>query len=482
MMNYRRRLCALLCAAAMVLGLAGCTETVSVQTRADEPVQLTVWNYYNGDQLECFNDLVETFNETVGAEQGIHVVAYSQGSVNDLEANILDAAEGKVGAPELPNIFSAYADTSYRVDQMGLLADIAPYFTAEEREQYLEGYLAEGDFDQSGSMKLFPIAKSTELLFLNDTDWQVFAQATGADYSDLSTMEGLVETAAKYYEWTDAQTDTPDDGKALFGRDAMANYLLIGARELGGEVMSVDNGRMTVRLTVDVARKLWDCYYVPMVKGYYEATGRFRSDDIKTGNILAYVGSSSSATFFPEHVMTSDTEEHEIVLRVLPAPSFADGNAAAVQQGANMAVTNSSEAEVAASVVFLKWFTQPENNIRFAAGSGYLPVTHEASSIEAIEADGVELTERMHDILSCALDVVTTQPLYTSAAFANGADARKVLEYNLSDMAKADRATVEQRIAKGWSAAEAEAPFLTDEYFEEWYMDICSKLRAYQKN
>ena len=37
-------------------------------------------------------------------------------------------------------------------------------------------------------------------------------------------------TAGAYYDWTDAQTPEPDDGKALFGRDAMANYMLVGAR------------------------------------------------------------------------------------------------------------------------------------------------------------------------------------------------------------------------------------------------------------
>ena len=58
--------------------------------------------------------------------------------------------------------------------------DLAPYFTDEERAAYVDSYLTEGDFDDSGSIKIFPVAKSTELLFLNDTDWKLFAAATGA--------------------------------------------------------------------------------------------------------------------------------------------------------------------------------------------------------------------------------------------------------------------------------------------------------------
>ena len=61
-----------------------------------------------------------------------------------------------------------------------------------------------------------------------------------------------------------------------------------------------------------------------------------------------------------------------------------------------------------------------------------------------------------------------------------GSSARKVLEYGLSDLAAADRETVEQRIAEGQSAADAEAEFLTDDHFEAWYQDICSQLKQYE--
>ena len=57
---------------------------------------------------------------TTGREKGIRVESASQGSVSDLETNVMDAAQGKVGAAAMPNIFSAYADTAYALDQMGM--------------------------------------------------------------------------------------------------------------------------------------------------------------------------------------------------------------------------------------------------------------------------------------------------------------------------------------------------------------------------
>ncbi|MFQ9396599.1 MAG: extracellular solute-binding protein [Lachnospiraceae bacterium] len=126
---------------------------------------ITVWTYYNGDQLETFNSLVDKFNEGEGKKMGVTVESSSQGSVNDLETNVLASVEGKVGADEMPNIFSAYADTAYTVDQMGKIADISGYLTKEEKEKYVQNYIEEGDFSGNGSIKIFPVAKSTELLF-----------------------------------------------------------------------------------------------------------------------------------------------------------------------------------------------------------------------------------------------------------------------------------------------------------------------------
>lgn len=40
----------------------------------------------------------------------------------------------------------------------------------------------------------------------------------------------MTAAAQRYYEWTDSLTPEENDGKALFGRDAMANYM-IGRRE-----------------------------------------------------------------------------------------------------------------------------------------------------------------------------------------------------------------------------------------------------------
>lgn len=478
----QKKFMALCLAAAITMSLAGCGSKNNTPLDPKKPVTIEVWNYYNGDQLTAFDTLVKEFNETVGKEHGIIVKSSSQGSVNDLENNVLAAIRGDVGAAEVPNIFMAYADTAYAVDRMGGIVDLKEYLTQEEIDKYIDSYIKEGDFSGNGEIKIFPLAKSTEVMVLNKTDWDAFAAATGADYDDIASMEGLVKTAQAYYEWTDAKTpDVASDGKALFGRDAMANYMLIGSMQLGTEIFQVSDGKLTLNFDKATVRKLWDCYYVPFVKGYYAATGRFRSDDIKTGNIIAYVGSSSGVSFFPDVVNADDQNSYSIEMEVLPCPGFAGGGAYAVQQGAGMVVTNGSEAEVYASVEFLKWFTADEQNILFSVQSGYLPVMKSANDKAVILESEADISPKMEKTLSVAVDMVNNNELYTTKAFQEGASARSILEYALSDRAAEDRKAVVEQLRAGSSLEEATADFCSDAYFDSWYEETLAKLQAFEK-
>lgn len=475
-----KRLSAILAAAVILLSGCSAAGNDGYGSKNDH-VTISVWTYYNGAQLTSFNALVEEFNETVGREKGITVESYSQGSVTDLETNVLESAQNKVGADKIPNIFAAYVDTAYAIDQLGLVANLSDYFSDEEIDGYVEGYVDEGRFGADNSIKIFPCAKSTELFLLNKTDWKTFSEKTGAKYSDFSTIEGLTAVSQKYYEWTDSLTpDIPNDGKAFYGRDAMANYMIIGSMQLGHEIFSVEDGVMTLDFDKPTIRKLWDNYYVPYVKGYFASSGRFRSDDVKTGNILAFVGSSSGATFFPDKVVLGDDVEKPIEMMVFECPQFKDSNGCAVQQGAGMVVTNTTEPEIRASVEFLKWFTSNEQNIAFSVGSGYMPVRKNANDIEVISEQMPELSRTMRDTLNSAISTVNSYTLYTPKAFEYGSEARKVLEYLMSDIAADDRATVKKRLAQGETLEEAVKDFVSDEYFEAWYNQVLSTLKGFE--
>ena len=462
------KIASLLLALALLLCSCGKEQRREEATQPLAPVvDITIWNYYSGDLLESFNVLVDEFNRTYGAEQRICVTSYSCSDVNELAGMVLDGLNDVPHAEEPPNIFSAYADTAYDVDQMGELVDLSQYLTEEELSAYVEGYVDEGRFGEG--VKIFPVAKSMEVMVLNQTDWEKFSSECSVTLDELSTMEGITAVAETYYNWTDAQTGQAGDGKAFFGRDAMANYMIIGAMQLGVEIFDVKNGQVLLNFDRDVMRKLWDNYYVPMVKGWFAAESRFRNDDMKTGDLICYIGSSSGVSYIPNSVAAGDDEVYPIDTIILPCPKFSGGAEYATQQGAGMVVLKSTEEEERACVEFLKWFTQAQRNIEFAVASGYLPVTEEGNSILADGSAELNIPELHQEMLAVAADTALNNKPYTYHAFPNANTARSVLEYSMSDLAAADRAVVEERLAQGESLEVAAAEFLTEEYFDLWY-------------
>lgn len=468
--GYFVRLAAL---ATACLLLAGCVPMQRNLLSPNNPVHLRVWHYYNGAQKQAFDEMVTEFNETEGAQRGIVVDSVGQGNMDDLKKSVFDCVEGRVGAGEMPDIFSAYSEVAYTLYKQGVLADMGAYLNRNEKDQYISSYLYEAVEDQEHVL-MFPVAKSTEVLLLNRTDWDAFAQDTGADIERFATWEGIAQLARDYYLWS--------DGKALFGRDAIANYLLVGAYQLGSEIFQVKDSQVTCVLDKAVLRKLWDNYYTPMILGYYGSEGKFRSDDVKTGAVVGFVGSTASAAYFPTNVTRADGSQYPIQVQALPMPVFEGSRPVAVQQGAGMVVTKSTEQRQYAAAVFLKWFTQDDMNMKFAVNAGYLPVKRTANDVDSVgrymDSLNPEVPSALRQAMLVAVEMAGEYEFYAGRAFDEGVDARDVLTEAFSGKIDADLETVLQRVGRGEARQEVAESFLGDDNFESWVNDLRLRLET----
>ena len=458
----------------MTVFLAGCQNEHGLNP--DEPIQITLWHYYNSAQKTAFDSMVDEFNQTEGLEKGIIVKAYSQSSPGDLAQALLNAATKQVGAEQMPDIFATYVDTAQEIDRAYGLADIDDYMTKKELSAYVPSYLEEGRMGEGNKLKVLPVAKSTEILMVNATDWVPFAKKTRITASQLSTWEGLADVAEKYYHYTNNLTPTPNDGKAFFCRDALANYIIIGSMQMGKEIFVQDENGGHAQLDKEAMRRIWKNYYIPYVKGYYAKQGRFASDDVKTGSVIASVGSCTGATFYPKEVYDAQDNPHPVELSILPLPNFEGAKPMAVQQGAGMAIAKTDETREYASAVFLKWFTQVDRNLKFAAQSAYLPVTREGNKAKALDAlkenDDIMLSPEVEKAIRISIAQMKSYQIYTSKPIYNGYAVRELLENSLNQKAQNDQKAVKAALASGQDRSAALAKYVSNENFEDWFLSV----------
>lgn len=441
---------------------------------SSEKLNLQLWHYYNANTKDSFDLLVKEFNDTVGAEEGIQVEAYSYSGVSDLASALVSSANKEVGMPDLPHIFAAYTDTALLLDEMGVVANMDEYFTPDELSLFQQDFLEEGRFDSEGNLKMIQVAKSTELLFVNETDFQEFADATGADLAQAETWEGLADLGEMYYQWTDSLTpEVEHDGNALFGVDSEANFMLVAARSLGEEMYDYNGDSVSFGLSQDSAKSIWDNLFVPYIKGHYATYGGYRSDDVKSGDLLMYVGSTSSVYYFPTVVELGREDAYEIEGRALTYPYFAEGSPVAVQQGAGMVVSKTTAAEEEAATTFLKWFTSAENNLDFAVSTGYIPVQNQALSLNGV-LDVLKEEGEISQVVESSLEVTYNEALssfefYSNKPFDGSYDTRQVLSTAVLDTVATAREQRDAYMAEGMSWDEAVEAVSGDEAFSAWY-------------
>ncbi len=412
--------------------LAGCSHEFGLDPK--KPVTLTLWHNYGGVMMATMDELLEAFNSTVGKEKGIIINCTSINSSAVLQEKLLMAAKGDPGAPELPDITTCYPKVAITLAEKGLLVDLNEYFSQDELSQYVTSFVNEGKFD--GKLYVFPIAKSTEVLFLNQTLFDRFSRATGVSVEGLSTFEGISEAASRYYQWTDDQTpDVPNDGKAFFAVDSPFNLMQVAMEQLGSRFVE---GQQLVT-SGNVYGHIYEALFEVAVKGGYAIYDGYSSDLSKTGDVLCSIGSTAGILFYGDTITYEDNVTETVEYSVLPYPVFQGGKHVAIQRGGGMAVTCSGKTKEYAAAVFLKWFTAAGQNINFVSETGYLPVTNAAfGTVMESEAETVA-NDNIRKLLKTAISMHKEYDFYIPPVFDEFDSLGREMESSFKSAARAAR-------------------------------------------
>ena len=388
---------------AVLLLCTGCSGTVK---KEEVPTTITVWHVYGGQVDSPLNDLIEQFNRTVGKEQQINVQVTSVSNTNTIHELVLAAANREPGATELPDLFISYPKTVMALPDDSILVDYKDYLSEEELSAFLPAFLEEGTVNDR--LVILPVAKSTEIMFINQTIFDRFSQATGVTLEDLDTWEGLFKAAEIYAQWTDEQTpDIPGDAKPMFVHDYYFNYFQIGTESMGEDFFQGDG--LALGPAFQIA---WEPLAKAALKGGVWLKGGYATEAIRTGDSIVSVASSASILYYSDVVTYPDNTSEDITLISRPCPVFENGDKMVMQRGAGFCLVRSTPEREQAAVSFLKWLTEPERNVAFVTRTGYMPVTRAAFENELPKAiEGLE-SEKYSSLYQAYLDTQANYEFY----------------------------------------------------------------------
>ena len=385
----------------IVMGVSGCGKGTM-----KEPVTVTIWHVYGGQAESLLNDMIAQFNETVGKEENIQVQVGSVTNTNTIHESVLSSAFDDPGAEELPDMFVSYPKTVLAMPDDSVLVDYRDYFSEEELDSFIPAFLTEGQIN--GRQLILPVAKSTEVMFVNKTAFDRYAKDSGASLADLENWEGVFRLAADYTKWTDEQTPNIEgDGKPFFVHDYHFNYFQVGVESLGESFFTKDGTGLAFGPAFE---QVWEPYASAAVQGGIWLRGGYATEPLRTGDAIVSVASSASVLYYSDTVTYADNTTEKVNIISMTCPVFENGENLVMQRGAGICTVKSTPEREKACMTFLKWLTDPKRNVEFVTQLGYMPVKQEA--FEKYLPDAIEqLQDPMYQSLYQAF--LQTQEQYT---------------------------------------------------------------------
>ncbi len=437
MNKFKKALITLLAASTVatnVVGLAGCGNgggggNVNVVAYDGSAVTITFYHTMGANLKGVLDKYIPKFNELY---PNITVEHSSQGDYPGLRNNIaLELAGGN--SPHIaycyPDHVALYNKTKKVVqlddfissdlevtDAQGNTSTMG--FTEAQIADFVPGYYAEGKAYGDEKMYTLPFSKSTEVLYYNKTEFDKHP-----DWKLPTTWDEMETLCAQI------KAEYPND--IPFGYDSEANWFITMTEQMGTPYTSATGDE---KYLFDTAENR---AFVERLRGWYEK-GYFTTEEIykaytsdlftetKAGEQKSYmcIGSSAGASY---QCPDKENGEYPFEVGVTQIPQVNPENPKAIQQGPSVCLFKKSDMEVAASWLFIKYFTSTvEFQADFSMMSGYAPVIQSAyedpvyKNLFLDKADGNEFLQA-----TCVKQTLAQKDsYYVSPAFVGSSAAR----------------------------------------------------------
>ena len=396
----------LFCVLCVALILTGCGDNSS-KLNPNNPVTLNIWHVYGSQTKSPLNDAIQRFNETEGKQRGVIVKVVSVSNSSAIDKALLASAAKEPGSVPMPDLFTAYPRIMTKLD-CKLLLPWEKYLSKDELAIYRSDFLKEGNYKEH--LYMLHIAKSTELLFVNQTFMDRFLKANNLTQAKLSDYDTLFALCQRYYQW--------NGGKQMLQINDFYHYFLTNMAALGEDFVQKGKPNFTSEKFKRIYRPMAEA----AIAGGLCTEKGYASDRWKTGEVISNVGSTAGILYLRNYVTHADNSREAITTSFLPSPSFKEAadKKILLQRGTGLfALQNKDERKNQAAAVFAKWIGRKDNNLSFVTKAGYLPVNKE--SMEALMAKPEQVEHKKYRQLYKVLQTVENKgsylplPLYAKA-------------------------------------------------------------------
>ena len=479
-----KRIVAVLLAAMMLMSLlCACSSTGTAQSSpqnhssGEEPTATRVGNFeipaagYDGSEVtitfyntmganlrEVLDNYILEFNEMF---PNIHIEVSQVGGYDDVRAQITQ----EITVGNQPNIAYCYPDHVALYNMGGavtvlddLIASEIPVthadgsteilgLTAQQKDNFIEGYYNEGKQFGDGLMYTLPLSKSTEILYYNKTFFDEHGLTVPTTWDEM-------------YEACKAIKEI-DPASIPLGYDSESNWFITMCEQYGSDYTS--SGEDHFLFNNETNRG-----FVEMFNGWYRegfvttqslygayTSGLFTTME-GTKSYMS-VGSSAGATYQRPAQNTDGSYPFEVGIATIPQANAE--NPKVISQGPSLCIfQKDNPQEVLASWLFVKFLTTDvEFQAEFGMASGYVPVIKSVKDNPVYasflaSADGYNYISAM----AAKIGLEQQNAYYTSPAFNGSSTARdqvgalltKCLTMSGDNLAKQIEAAFEDAVAE----------------------------------
>lgn len=323
-------------------------------------VTVTFWHQHTGARGEELAAIVDEFNAT--NPYGIIVVATNEGEYSD----IYDKMIAGLTTGNVPSLVVAYQNQAAAYQVAEGLVSIDPYIndpifglSEEDKADFFQSFLDSDRLPQFGDQAFgFPPNRSMEVLYYN-MDW-----LTELGY------DGPPQTPEEFGEMACAATDA-DAGTVGYeiSTDASRFASFVFAR--GGDIYDYENNQFTLnnQAAVDAMTQMQQLYADGCAILIAERNGD--QADFAARKTLFTIGSSSGLPFYRNAIETS--EQGTFAWSVAPIP-YTGATPSQNIYGASVSIPKTTPQQQLGAWLFLKYYTSPEIQARWAMASNYFPV------------------------------------------------------------------------------------------------------------